>query len=143
MTDRTPFYVGFATLEELIATHQTELPIYLAAPTETHTTDTVGFSYRHTYLLVSDIQQGVCRYWRMPLGRVSEHCGESMEPELSRKILERALQTEAEVRKVLRARLQCEPQAAVVAFPRDLRYLDGTTNLLRYDPSSSRYISAS
>jgi hypothetical protein len=142
MTDRTPFYVGFATLEELIATHQAELPIYLATPTETHTTDTVGFTYRDTYLLVSDIQQGLCRYWRMPLGRVSVHGGQSMEPERSQKILERALQTETEARKVLRARAKCEPQAAVVAFPRDLRCLDGTTDLLAYDPSSNRYVAA-
>lgn len=134
-------YVGFVTLEELLAAHETGMAIYIATITECRNTDTIGFCYRHTYLQVSDVADGIGRYWRMSMGESPEHCGEPMDRDLSDRILQRVKTAEEEVKRLLLGRFD-KVFGAVISFPRDLRILEGTTELLIYDPSENRFAAA-
>jgi hypothetical protein len=140
-TDRTVF-VGFALLEDLLSTHRNDTPLYMAAPSEVRSTDTPGFGYRHTYILVADIQDGIIRYWRFAIGQCAEQAGTDLDFRSAQAIRERAERAEAELRSILKEQYQIEPQNAVPSFPLNYRFLQGGTRLIEFDVVAKQFCRA-
>lgn len=57
-----PYFVGFSTLEALLQTHERTVPLYATVVRERRPTSDVRVASRYTYVVVSDVQHGTCRY---------------------------------------------------------------------------------
>jgi len=139
--DPSLFYVGFGTLEGLLNSHQKDRPIYLelvwmppahCGPIER----------RHHVIVVTDIQDGVCRYWRQTVAASDFIGGRPFEEAKVEKAMARAEQARLIVEKHIRTLHKFEVQGALVAMPRELRLLDGVTDCLRYDQATDSYTPA-
>lgn len=135
------FFIGFDTLEEFLSTHRPENPLHFTVRRRCRSsTNTVGYLSCVTYQLISDVQDGMARYWYGIIGQHEELGSQPMSEERLNKIQRRALAANEQVPKFLRKHSGCEVLGAGVSFPEDLQLLDGSTRLFSYDHPSERYV---
>lgn len=133
MLHASSYFVGFARLEALLATHHAKRVVYgsttgLSAPQAARLID-------EHWLLAADVQDGVCRYWRLrlaavPIDGMLRPAGEVITARVASALY--ALEFVVKNR-----RLRFE--AALMAIPIGLPLVAGDTELIVYDPLADRY----
>jgi hypothetical protein len=134
------FFVGFDTLEALLAVHRPDTPLYFTVRCLRCAADSHGCRLCMTYILVSDVQDGIARLWHMTIGQHLELGSGVLDRKLFEQNLQRADAADRDIRAFLRTRCGCDVPEAAVAVPEALRLSEGSTQLFEYDPSTQRYV---
>jgi hypothetical protein len=124
------FFVGYETLEALLSTHEHGVALYLTVMLERRPTRDPQVVARNTYVMATDVQDGVCRYWRCRLGCTGERDGIPLQPEEDERLRQHGEQVKCVLRRAIRRDFDVLVQAAVVSFPVELALLEGSTGLL-------------
>lgn len=136
------FFVGFGQIEVLLNSHQREAPVYVQLCCETHGSGTPGYHVQEQVIVVSDVQDGVCRYWRKRLSRTELIGGRPFHEAEAKLHVEFAGKVRAAVEKQIVEVYRYRFLEAVVAAPRDLKLLDGEADFLRFDREARSYVPA-
>lgn len=131
MDQQQGYFVGYATLEALLVTHERASALYMALVEEGRPTSNPGVVSRRTYIVASDIQQGVVRYWRYRLGSWIEVGGQPLDPVVAAQLRARGKRVDTVLRRVIGADFGLTTEAAIMSFPKALAMVDGVTGLLR------------
>lgn len=136
------FFVGVGLLEDLVKTHRRRHPMYVELVAERQGSQ-IGIHGELQVLIVADVQDGVCRYWRKLVARHELIAGrptDELRWTAQRSCAAACLEAVKEyVKKEITFGLDDfdypggHVLAATVAMPRDLRLLDGDTKLLRFN----------
>lgn len=114
------FYVAYLDLDALLATHDTAKPIGLVLIAQV-SRGAANVDLEDQVIIVSDVQDGVCRYWCKCLARAQLIGGE---PVGSRADYEAKLcgarSSCALVEQLIRTRYALAVEPSVVSMPRDL-----------------------
>jgi hypothetical protein len=124
-----PYFVGFARLEDLLDTHYATRVVY-CAPSTAFQPDSAELIEEH-WAVVADIQDSVCRYWRMRLAAVPLAGGGGLRPD-PRAVSARVDSALAALRNVITAR-RFRIAAGLVAIAPELPLVSGETGLIAYD----------
>lgn len=131
--DSRMHFVGFATLEALLATHDPASPLYMVDVIESLPSGSPGVFSRCTYIVVSDFQGGVGRYWRYRIGYSTEVSGQLLDPAGAIRLRVRAERAVALLRCAISRKFNLSTQAGIVSYPKDLAMVLGDTGLLMSD----------
>ena len=139
-------YVGYLELAELIRTHDPVNPLYLSATSKnTYLVGTAG--RREWFVTVSDIQNGVCRYWLMMTCAAQTFSGETIPGENEADFWDLHEDAAQKIRLYIDEQIHQLPGAqffavhqALVAVPNELRMLEGKQGFLKFDKAINRYL---
>jgi hypothetical protein len=145
MNNKAPHFVGYAELTELIKTHMRDLPLYVCGTSlTTHRMGSAGL--REWFITVSDIDDGVCRYWMMQTCSAQTLCGQYVSGQkeedfwnIQEDALEKIKAYIKEQAIELQGALYFEIHQAFVAVPNELQLLKGSTGFFKFDKESMRY----
>lgn len=134
------FYVGMGTLDDLLDIKSLEPPqIMLNTCIESLPSAHPSIRFKKFSVIASRLDGNLCYYWRYHTGSVDDwgH-GNSDEK------LEAAQQRTCDAFDILKSYIE-KPRGltvikALVATPKNLVFLDGTTDLIRYDKEKDTYI---
>lgn len=136
-----PIFIGYATLEKLLETHAGST-IYFSKCIETNPSDVAPFRRLEFYLVAAVVpENGTVHYWRFKTGAALQH---------GRDIDEKTVAAEARTKDAFdllwyeinvfdRFYPGKRARSALVAFPKDYKYIDGDTDLIRYVEATDTY----
>ncbi len=139
MKETPKFFVGFGQLEALLASHEKHLPLYCLldvnlTPHRAHLQSCI-FS-----LVISDVQDGVARMWRRPVGRLTDMGGDLVKyAQEVKRTRERAQQAYVLVADDLVFRQKFIVHNGMVAMPPSIHIAEGHTDLFHYDTASDSF----
>lgn len=131
MDPQVEHFVGYATLEAFLVTRERASALYMTQVEEGHLTSDPGVVSRRTYVVVSDVQDGVARFWRYRIGGWLEVGDQPLDPAQAAQLRARAERVKLLLTRAIREEFGLMAQAAMVSFPKTLTLLDGVTGLLR------------
>lgn len=135
----TNFVFSVATLEELLRTHASPSPVYIDAAEHVRAEGNGAFALVRVYAVVSDVESGIGRYWRLPIGCFRSIGGEPTDEAKAKSVRSRAAGALQLVRQLIEEGFRLRSVAGQIALPRELQLVDGASERLVFNTASGRF----
>jgi hypothetical protein len=132
----TNFVFSVATLEELLRTHVSDAPVYLDAVEHARCEGNGAFALVRVYVMASDVESGIGRYCRLPIGCFRTIGGEPTDEAKAKTVRSRAAAALQLVKQLIEDGFRLRSVAGQIALPRELQLVDGASERLVFNTAS-------
>jgi hypothetical protein len=144
MSINNPIFIGFGKLEDLMRAPMKEPSriLYLDTCIESLPSSIPHYRMQKFFVVAARIDgtSGPCNYWRMPTGMARDWGnGSNPEKDLLDAADKRTLAAASLLHGIVSGR-GFEIAKALIATPKDYLFMDGTTELVRYDKAEDTYV---
>lgn len=124
-----PVLIGYETAEEFIQTHRAADPVFVMSISET-STNKVGLTLSRTFLMLSDVRDGLGRYCRIHIGSTQVVAGFPLSDTEQQMNVEKAFSAEEAMVKHLKDNCGFLIERAAITRLDGYVMIEGQTNLI-------------